>query len=154
MAKVYVLDEESFAERAWDLPFVATVDDLRKVVGGFRLATALEMAKWMAGPRAINMPDMLRAEVLDWLGQQSKKSVVLGKAERQWKLKEEPYDPDARDGDGDGIVQEGTAWERPAGTRFVRANGREISAGLMMASRPTSAKLVDADGNEVAREWK
>ena len=28
----------------------------------------------------------------------------------------EGYNPDARDGDGDGIVQEGTPWERPAGT--------------------------------------
>ena len=26
------------------------------------------------------------------------------------------YNPDARDGDGDGIVQEGTPWERPLGT--------------------------------------
>jgi hypothetical protein len=26
----------------------------------------------------------------------------------------ESYDPDAQDGDGDGIVQEGTAFERPA----------------------------------------
>jgi hypothetical protein len=26
------------------------------------------------------------------------------------------YNPNARDGDGDGIVQEGTPWERPAGT--------------------------------------
>ena len=26
------------------------------------------------------------------------------------------YNPDARDGDGDGIVQEGTPWERPVGT--------------------------------------
>ena len=29
----------------------------------------------------------------------------------------EPYDPDAIDADGDGIVQEGTPWERPVGTR-------------------------------------
>jgi hypothetical protein len=28
----------------------------------------------------------------------------------------EGYNPNARDGDGDGIVQEGTPWERPAGT--------------------------------------
>ena len=28
----------------------------------------------------------------------------------------EGYNPDARDGDGDGIVQEGTPWERPLGT--------------------------------------
>ena len=26
------------------------------------------------------------------------------------------YNPTARDGDGDGIVQEGTPWERPVGT--------------------------------------
>ena len=28
------------------------------------------------------------------------------------------YDPDARDGDEDGIVQEGTKWERPVGTEL------------------------------------
>jgi hypothetical protein len=28
------------------------------------------------------------------------------------------YNPDARDGDGDGIVQEGTKWERPVGTEL------------------------------------
>jgi len=28
------------------------------------------------------------------------------------------YNPDARDGDGDGIVQEGTKWERPVNTEL------------------------------------
>ena len=28
------------------------------------------------------------------------------------------YNPDARDGDGDGIVQEGTEWERPIDTQL------------------------------------
>ena len=28
------------------------------------------------------------------------------------------YNPDARDGDGDGIVQEGTKWERPVDTQM------------------------------------
>jgi hypothetical protein len=28
------------------------------------------------------------------------------------------YNPDARDGDGDGIIQEGTKWERPIGTEL------------------------------------
>jgi hypothetical protein len=32
------------------------------------------------------------------------------------KRKESGYKPDAKDNDGDGIVQEGTRWERPAGT--------------------------------------
>lgn len=61
----------------------------------------------------------------------------------------EPYDPDARDGDNDGIVQEGTPWERPVGTRFLRPNGQPLRAGLEMADRPRSARLVDADGNDV-----
>jgi len=35
----------------------------------------------------------------------------------EWNLTTpEGYNPDARDGDGDGIVQEGTPWERPLGT--------------------------------------
>lgn len=65
------------------------------------------------------------------------------------KLRPEPYDPDARDADGDGIVQEGTAWERPLGTRFLRPNGQPVRAGLEMADRPSSARLVDANGKDV-----
>lgn len=64
-------------------------------------------------------------------------------------LIEEPYDPDAKDGDGDGIVQEWTPWERPVGTFFVKPNGQPYRAGMQMAVRPASARLVDKDGNEV-----
>lgn len=74
--------------------------------------------------------------------------LVSRKAARP-QLKAEPYDPDAKDGDGDGIVQEGTAWERPVGTRFLRMNGRPIPTGMETANRPSTAKLVDRDGNEV-----
>lgn len=58
---------------------------------------------------------------------------------RVWKkLRIEPYDPDAVDGDGDGIVQEGTAWERPAGTRILDvASGVEVTRG----SRTGSARV-------------
>ena len=51
-------------------------------------------------------------------------------------LRIEPYDPDAHDADGDGIVQEGTAWERPVGTRILNELGREIIKGA------TSSKLL------------
>ena len=44
-------------------------------------------------------------------------------------LKLEPYDPNAEDGDGDGIVQDGTAWERPAGARLFDRSGQEILPG-------------------------
>lgn len=63
-------------------------------------------------------------------------------------LRQEPYDPDARDGDNDGIVQEGTPWERPAGTRFLNSDGQQFARGLTVMNRP-KGKLVDADGKEV-----
>jgi hypothetical protein len=65
------------------------------------------------------------------------------------KLIPEPYDPNARDGDNDGIVQEGTAWERPAGTRFLKPNGKPFRSGAEANDRPSLFKLVDADDNEV-----
>ena len=53
-----------------------------------------------------------------------------------------PYDPDAPDGDNDGLRQDGTIWERPAGTIF---------RGIVRGSRRmrASAMLVDGDGNRV-----
>ena len=53
-----------------------------------------------------------------------------------------PYDPDAPDGDNDGLRQDGTIWERPAGTIFrgiVRGTRRMRASGI----------LVDGDGNRV-----
>ena len=58
-----------------------------------------------------------------------------------------PYDNDARDADGDGLVQEGTIWERPAGTRFVSKLGSALTSGLRAI--PSNSKIVDADGNDV-----
>lgn len=64
-------------------------------------------------------------------------------------LKAEAYDPDARDGDGDGIVQENTPWERPAATRLMDAAGKLIERGKESSSRPSGIRVVDADGNDV-----
>ena len=69
-------------------------------------------------------------------------------------LIDEPYDPDARDGDGDGIVQEWTVWERPAGTRLIDKNGADIAKGSRVQStaltaRPQGMRVVDKDGNVV-----
>lgn len=70
----------------------------------------------------------------------------------RWKtLRIEPYNPDARDADNDGIVQEGTIWERPAGTRIVwRANNSAVAQGLTGEKiNPALVRVVDADGNDV-----
>lgn len=64
------------------------------------------------------------------------------------RLRLEPYDPDARDADGDGIVQEWTAWERPAGTRIISAVGDEIQRGMTSASRG-NLRVVDSSGSPV-----
>lgn len=63
------------------------------------------------------------------------------------RLRLEPYDPDARDADGDGIIQEGTAWERPAATRLVTELGEEIARGLTSESRPR-LRVIDSEGKE------
>lgn len=60
-------------------------------------------------------------------------------------LRIEPYDPNARDADGDGIVQEGTAWERPAGTLVLDSAGREIAQGQESAFRPRGLRIVQRD---------
>lgn len=66
----------------------------------------------------------------------------------------EPYDPDAIDGDNDGIVQEGTPWERPVGTRIFK-DGLEVnltSGGKKkQAKRAThmpGIKYIKEDGEE------
>ena len=65
------------------------------------------------------------------------------------KLRIEPYDPDAIDADNDGIVQEGTAWERPAGSRLLDEIGNDIQRGITSMSRP-SMRVVGSDGADIA----
>lgn len=64
-------------------------------------------------------------------------------------LRLEPYNPDARDADGDGIVQERTAWERPAGTRIISALGREIARGSVEPQRLANWQVVDKSGTPI-----
>jgi len=65
-------------------------------------------------------------------------------------LRPEPYDPDAVDADNDGIVQEGTAWERPVGTRLLDDLGREIIRGHTSITRPAGLRYIDRNGKEVS----
>lgn len=73
-----------------------------------------------------------------------------GGAKRVWRrLRIEPYNPNARDGDGDGIVQEGTAWERPVGARIFRGS-LEIRSGETAPKAQTGEfRVVDKDGAAV-----
>ena len=65
-------------------------------------------------------------------------------------LRIEPYDPNAIDADNDGIVQEGTAWERPRGLRLLDTFGAEIRTGLTSGTRPGGLRYVRPDGTPVA----
>ena len=62
----------------------------------------------------------------------------------------EPYKPDAVDADHDGVVQEDTAFERPAGTRLLNSLGQAIVSGMTSADALDGLRFVDADGNDVA----
>lgn len=61
-------------------------------------------------------------------------------------LRIEPFDPDARDADGDGIVQEGTAWERPVGLQLVDELGRAIARGQTSSKPLSGLQYVDRQG--------
>jgi hypothetical protein len=65
------------------------------------------------------------------------------------RLRFEPYNANSVDGDGDGIVQEGTAWERPVGTRLLDEFGQEIRGGLTSSTRPANSRVVDRAGRDV-----
>jgi hypothetical protein len=65
-------------------------------------------------------------------------------------LRIEPYKSEPIDADMDKIVQEGTAWERPGGTRMLDEFGKEILEGLEATTRPRDVRVVDKKGNAVA----
>ncbi len=66
------------------------------------------------------------------------------------KLRPEPYSPDAIDADNDGILQEGTAFERPAGTRLVNRAGLALQRGMESLAPVEGLQVVDLEGNPVA----
>jgi hypothetical protein len=47
-----------------------------------------------------------------WIAMSIGFSIITVKEDRYYKKIADGYNPNARDGDGDGIVQEGTKWER------------------------------------------
>ena len=58
-----------------------------------------------------------------------------------------PYNPNARDADHDGMVQEGTIWERPGGSKFVDRLGKEITAAAARTS--PGSYIADSNGNRI-----
>ena len=76
--------------------------------------------------------------------------MVMGR----WKLRPEPYKPNPVDADNDGIVQEQTIWERPAGTRFITEAGEAFLGGLdgTDASQLQGLRLVNEKNEPVDYE--
>jgi tRNA nucleotidyltransferase/poly(A) polymerase len=67
-------------------------------------------------------------------------------------IRPDPYNPDSPDADNDGIVQEGTLFERPAGTRIVSAlTGLELGLGTPGTSIQDTRNtlIVDREGRPV-----
>lgn len=99
----------------------------------------------------LDVPKERKQKIQEDLSEFEKKSLDEGVSFKSPRspLKMEPYDPDARDGDNDGIVQENTPWERPAATRLMDAAGKLIERGKESSSRPSGIRVIDADGNDV-----
>ena len=71
-------------------------------------------------------------------------------------LRVEPYESNPVDADADGIVQEGTIWERPLGARMLDRLGKEIASGINPPSGDPfdfsareGMRIVDADGKDL-----
>ena len=62
-------------------------------------------------------------------------------------VRTDPYNPNPKDADLDGIVQEGTFFERPVGTRFINAIGRELLSGTPGRNLGDIDGMVLVDGN-------
>lgn len=56
------------------------------------------------------------------------------------------YDPNARDADGDGIVQEGTIWERPVGTQIADRAVRGAAGASYVVPPPRQLPLLSDMG--------
>jgi len=75
----------------------------------------------------------------------------MATATRWGGFRPDPYNPDAVDADNDGIVQEGTLFERPVGTRFINLDGTELSEMISGTNLTdiSGLQIVDRDGKRV-----
>ena len=64
----------------------------------------------------------------------------------------EPFDPDALDGDEDGIVQDGTPWERPGTPGVPNIPSRTIGANRLDDIRSRSTAASRRDGSRSTRD--
>lgn len=70
---------------------------------------------------------------------------ALGRKLRRISRATEPYDPNAIDGDSDGTVQEGTAFERPAAPRIQRS--RQVVSGFIKRPKGKDTPADEVKGN-------
>lgn len=74
--------------------------------------------------------------------------------------RQEPFDPNAEDGDGDGLVQDGSIWERPPGVNVANVGVGTVSRAATGdqepegASVPQSSDRPDIVGDEAVVEAK
>jgi hypothetical protein len=71
-------------------------------------------------------------------------------SKRTYKPKVEGYAPEALDGDGDGLVQDGTEFERPVGTEFDWAVEETFEPKL--AENPKIYKLGEGENIQTVAE--
>jgi len=73
------------------------------------------VTEWTPPPDTLVVPEQevgMNIEIGELVAQEIPPGIILDQ------MIADGYNPDARDGDGDGIVQEGTKWERPVDTQM------------------------------------
>ena len=73
------------------------------------------VTEWTPPPDTLVVPEYevgMNLEIGELVAQEIPSGIILDQ------MIADGYNPNARDGDGDGIVQEGTEWERPIDTQL------------------------------------
>ena len=73
------------------------------------------VTEWTPPPDTLVVPEYevgMNLEIGELVAQEIPSGIILDQ------MIADGYNPDARDGDDDGIVQEGTKWERPVNTEL------------------------------------
>ena len=125
------MEQKGLSLRSNPVPWKGSINFSSVLIGEeYRKESLIDFKAAKFG-RALDDPEMM---VKGLLRGRMRGRRISNRARRMPKVV--PYDPDAVDGEGDGLVQDGTIWERPIGTRFANLNAgaRRLLVGAYLVN--------------------